>query len=107
LIPELRRRGLFWDDYAVDGGTYRENLRLQKGAAHPPEDHPAAKYQWRAGVLAEEAVIPPEPELADGKESVKHSNGKANGNTSTPKKRGAESVQNGGSGRRKSARISR
>lgn len=60
LIPELRKRGLFWDDYAVPGGTYRENLALKKGAAHPPEDHPGYKYQWRAGVSAEDSVIPPE-----------------------------------------------
>jgi len=26
LLPELKRRGLFWDDYVVDRGTYRENL---------------------------------------------------------------------------------
>lgn len=25
LIPELRRRGVFWHDYAVVGGTVREN----------------------------------------------------------------------------------
>jgi hypothetical protein len=50
LIPELRRRGLFWDDYAVQKGTYRENLYNQPGQTGPPEDHPAAKYRWQAGV---------------------------------------------------------
>ncbi|CAI7607994.1 unnamed protein product [Penicillium pancosmium] len=25
LLPELQRRGLFWSDYAVKGGTFREN----------------------------------------------------------------------------------
>jgi hypothetical protein len=107
LIPELRKRGLFWDDYAVDGGTYRENLRAQKGGAHPSEDHPASKYQWRVGVPEEEAVIPPEPELVKTKEVTKQSDGPVNGHASTPKKRAAESVHNGGSGRRKSARHSR
>ncbi|KAF3400502.1 Dimethyl-sulfide monooxygenase [Talaromyces pinophilus] len=31
LLPDLRRRGLFWNDYAVDGGTYRENFSGKKG----------------------------------------------------------------------------
>ncbi|KND91022.1 Dimethyl-sulfide monooxygenase [Tolypocladium ophioglossoides CBS 100239] len=26
LLPVLRQRGIFWDDYAVEGGTYRENI---------------------------------------------------------------------------------
>ncbi|KAH6718160.1 hypothetical protein BKA61DRAFT_670573 [Leptodontidium sp. MPI-SDFR-AT-0119] len=26
LLAELRKRGLFWDDYKVPSGTYRENL---------------------------------------------------------------------------------
>lgn len=30
LLPWLRARGLFWDDYAVPGGTYRENLQKAK-----------------------------------------------------------------------------
>lgn len=48
LLPVLRKRGLFWDDYAVDGGTYRENIYGQKGVARPPADHPAARYHWTA-----------------------------------------------------------
>lgn len=48
LLPVLRKRGLFWDDYAVDGGTYRENVYGQKGLARPPPDHPAAAYHWKA-----------------------------------------------------------
>jgi alkanesulfonate monooxygenase SsuD/methylene tetrahydromethanopterin reductase-like flavin-dependent oxidoreductase (luciferase family) len=50
LLPVLRRRGLFWDGYAVDGGTYRENLYGEKGIARPPPDHAAARYHWKAGV---------------------------------------------------------
>ncbi|GAB7350181.1 hypothetical protein MBLNU459_g0844t1 [Dothideomycetes sp. NU459] len=46
LIPELRKRGIFWNDYAVPGGTYRENLYAKKGQAEPPSDHPASKYAW-------------------------------------------------------------
>ncbi|TKX19992.1 putative luciferase-like monooxygenase-1 [Elsinoe australis] len=48
LLPVLRQRGLFWDDYAVPGGTYRENLYGKKGVARPPADHPAAAYHWKA-----------------------------------------------------------
>lgn len=46
LIPELRRRGIFWDDYTVPGGTYRENLYEKKGQAEPPDTHPASAYAW-------------------------------------------------------------
>ncbi|EXJ88502.1 alkanesulfonate monooxygenase [Capronia coronata CBS 617.96] len=48
LLPVLRKRGLFWDDYAVPGGTYRENLYGKAGLTHPPADHPAAAYHWKA-----------------------------------------------------------
>uniref|UniRef100_A0A8H7NKF5 Luciferase-like domain-containing protein n=1 Tax=Bionectria ochroleuca TaxID=29856 RepID=A0A8H7NKF5_BIOOC len=48
LLPELNRRDLFWDDYAVEGGTYRENLHGHKGVSKPPADHPAAQYHWKA-----------------------------------------------------------
>ena len=55
LLPELRRRGLFWDDYFAPGATYRENIYEAKGQAEPPSDHPAGKMIWRpkgdAGVL--------------------------------------------------------
>ncbi|KAH8888549.1 Nitrilotriacetate monooxygenase component A/pristinamycin IIA synthase subunit A [Thozetella sp. PMI_491] len=58
LVPELRRRGLFWDDYAVPGGTYRENFYGKDGQRYPPEDHVAETYRWKAGVPAAEAKIP-------------------------------------------------
>ncbi|KAI1634106.1 dibenzothiophene desulfurization enzyme A [Biscogniauxia mediterranea] len=58
LLPELRRRGLFWDDYAVPSGTYRENFYRKAGQAGPPDDHVAASFRWKAGVSAEEHVIP-------------------------------------------------
>ena len=48
LIPELQRRGIFWNDYAVPGGTYRENLTKTKGQNEPRPDHPAAAMIWRA-----------------------------------------------------------
>jgi alkanesulfonate monooxygenase SsuD/methylene tetrahydromethanopterin reductase-like flavin-dependent oxidoreductase (luciferase family) len=48
LLPVLRERGLFWEDYAVPGGTYRENLYGKKGLARPPQGHPAAAFHWKA-----------------------------------------------------------
>lgn len=47
LIPELRRRGLFWEDYFAPGATYRENLYETHGQSDPPDDHPAGKMIWR------------------------------------------------------------
>lgn len=58
LIPELRRRGLFWEDYTVPGGTYRENFYGREGQRGPLERHIANKYRWRAGVEKADAVIP-------------------------------------------------
>ncbi|KAI2905508.1 hypothetical protein CBS11852_1042 [Aspergillus niger] len=58
LIPKLRKRGLFWDDYTVKKGTYRENLYSKEGQSGPPADHPAAKYRWHAGVEAADHPVP-------------------------------------------------
>ncbi|KAJ5744162.1 Nitrilotriacetate monooxygenase component A/pristinamycin IIA synthase subunit A [Penicillium manginii] len=58
LIPELRKRGLFWDEYAVQKGTYRENLYSRPGQSGPPADHPAARYRWQAGVDAADHPVP-------------------------------------------------
>lgn len=49
LIPELRRRGVVWNDYAVPGGTLRENYYGQKGQNRLPANHIGAKFKWRAG----------------------------------------------------------
>ena len=48
LIPDLRKRGIFWDGYAVPGGTYRENVYEKTGQAEPLPEHPAAAMIWRA-----------------------------------------------------------
>ncbi|KAK3689290.1 luciferase-like domain-containing protein [Podospora appendiculata] len=58
LLPELRKRGLFWDDYAAPGGTYRENFYGKPGQKYPLDEHVASTYQWKAGVPASEHVIP-------------------------------------------------
>lgn len=47
LIPELQARGIFWDDYCVPGGTYRENTYEMKGQAEPLPDHIASSMIWR------------------------------------------------------------
>ncbi|CZR50420.1 probable coenzyme F420-dependent N5,N10-methylene tetrahydromethanopterin reductase and related flavin-dependent oxidoreductases [Phialocephala subalpina] len=48
LLPELRKRGLFWDDYEVPGGTYRENIYKEEGQSGLPSHHPAHHYRWKA-----------------------------------------------------------
>lgn len=46
LIPELQRRGIYWDDYTVPGGTSRENLHSIPGQHLLPKEHPGAKVRW-------------------------------------------------------------
>lgn len=46
LIPELRERGIFWDGYAMPGGTYRENLYERPGQKEPLSEHPASGHAW-------------------------------------------------------------
>ena len=58
LLPELRARGLFWSDYAVPNGTYRENFYARKGQTGPLDEHVAAGYRWKAGVEKGEHGIP-------------------------------------------------
>lgn len=53
LAPELRRRGLLWDDYPVEGGTFRENVYGVKGQTFVPEEHTAHKYRWTQGTREE------------------------------------------------------
>ena len=49
LFPELRKRGVFWDDYKVPGGTTRENYLTNAEGSRIRSDRPAAKYRWKAG----------------------------------------------------------
>ena len=49
LIPELRRRGVFWHEYAVPGGTLRENYFGEAARNRLADTHPGAKYFWKAG----------------------------------------------------------
>ena len=58
LLPELRQRGLFWDDYEVPGGTYRENFYRKPGLKKSPSSHVSAKFRWHAGVPVEQHPMP-------------------------------------------------
>lgn len=44
LVPELQSRGLYWDDYNVPGGTFRENLL---GSKELRADHYGAGFKWK------------------------------------------------------------
>jgi hypothetical protein len=43
LVPELRRRGIFWEDYDVTGGTFRENML---GQTYLRDDHYGSKFKY-------------------------------------------------------------
>jgi hypothetical protein len=46
LLPELRARGVFWEDYAAS--TTRENYFGDGLGPKLRDDHPGAKYKWPA-----------------------------------------------------------
>jgi len=46
LLPELRKRGVFGDDYLVPGGTWRENLSGVKGGNRLRDDHYGSQFKW-------------------------------------------------------------
>ena len=46
LVPELQRRGLYWDDYDVPSGTLRENAQ-GKGTRHLRTDHIGSTYKFQ------------------------------------------------------------
>jgi alkanesulfonate monooxygenase SsuD/methylene tetrahydromethanopterin reductase-like flavin-dependent oxidoreductase (luciferase family) len=48
LVPELQKRGVYWNDYAVPGGTLRENLSGKPGQPHLAPDHPGSKFKYNA-----------------------------------------------------------
>lgn len=69
LIPELQRRGIYWEDYAVPGGTFRENMQVKPGQCLLPDDHPGAKLRWNAKKFEEETVT---GKLEKAEEGVKN-----------------------------------
>jgi len=46
LVPELQKRGLMQKEYAIPGGTLRENLLRQPGQAHLRRDHYGSEFAW-------------------------------------------------------------
>lgn len=64
LVPELQRRGLMWQDYAVPGGTFRENLHSKPGETFLAPEHPGAKFRWTSS--ESEKVEPPAEVSAPG-----------------------------------------
>jgi hypothetical protein len=46
LVPVLQERGIMQKDYAVPGGTYRENLLREPGHSKVPDSHAAAPFRY-------------------------------------------------------------
>lgn len=70
LIPELRRRGVFWNDYIVPGGTLRENYSARPGGNRLADSHPGAQYFWKAGELEPGYAIRASDREGNGKNIV-------------------------------------
>ncbi len=47
LVPELQRRGIYWNDYEVPGGTLRENFN-GKGQSKVRKDHVGSTFKYEA-----------------------------------------------------------
>lgn len=45
LVPELQKRGVYWDEYPIPGGTMRENLAHAPGSPYLADDHPGSKFK--------------------------------------------------------------
>ncbi|KAH8888039.1 bacterial luciferase-like protein [Thozetella sp. PMI_491] len=50
LVPELQRRGIYWKDYPVPGGTFRENLQERPGKPFLAENHPGSQLKRNASM---------------------------------------------------------
>jgi FMN-dependent oxidoreductase (nitrilotriacetate monooxygenase family) len=49
LIPELQKRGLAQKEYAVEGGSFREQVYGIEGHKFVPDDHYASGLRWKKG----------------------------------------------------------
>jgi FMN-dependent oxidoreductase (nitrilotriacetate monooxygenase family) len=58
LVPVLQTRGLMWTDYAVPGGTFRENLI---GSKELRDDHYGSTFKWGSEKAVEAAGIARKP----------------------------------------------
>ena len=61
LVPELQKRGVYWNHYPAPGGTLRENIHFAPGESFLPATHPGAKVRWNS---------PKETEAKSGKPEV-------------------------------------
>jgi hypothetical protein len=57
LVPELQKRGLYWDDYPAPGGTLRENMGNKFGKPLLADDHPGSKFKWNAENSNQKAAV--------------------------------------------------
>jgi len=57
LFPKLRSRELFWDDYAVLGGTYREDLYQKEEQKGLLDEHIGSTYRWKTSADAKDHVV--------------------------------------------------
>ncbi len=58
LVPELQRRGLYWDDYEVPGGTLRENV-YGAGQSKLQGDHFGSTYKYDNWKEADSDTVKP------------------------------------------------
>ncbi|KAF2164473.1 hypothetical protein M409DRAFT_67965 [Zasmidium cellare ATCC 36951] len=49
VIPELKKRGVFWDPAEAEGKTMRENYLADGKGPRLRPDHPGSKYKWSSG----------------------------------------------------------
>jgi hypothetical protein len=56
LVPELKKRGLMFDNYAVPGGTFRENLLRQPGQTSLRSDHYGSTFKFEDEPRKEESI---------------------------------------------------
>ncbi|RDW60222.1 putative monooxygenase-2 [Coleophoma crateriformis] len=57
LVPELQKRGLMQTEYAVPGGTMRENLLRQPGQKKLRDDHFGSQFSWENWTPSGEEVV--------------------------------------------------
>ncbi|KAF2638661.1 bacterial luciferase-like protein [Massarina eburnea CBS 473.64] len=48
LVPEMKRRGVFWDNVGAEGCTMRENYSGDGGGGRLRDDHHGSRYAWGA-----------------------------------------------------------
>ncbi|KFY32117.1 hypothetical protein V493_00513 [Pseudogymnoascus sp. VKM F-4281 (FW-2241)] len=89
LLPELRKRGLFWEDYKTPGGTLRETYTGKEGQRRLAESHQGAKFVWKAGEELPKYI----------EEQHKRGNGEAKSNGNTSKKRKVDEIEGQGLGK--------